>query len=502
MKKLKPTLSLIMLIAGLLISAGGFSQDKKFLEKVTGSWIGMLKYQGTELHLVFNISKDEKGNPAVTIDSPDQGAQGIKASINSLNRDTLIIVSEQLRGGYNGKFIKNLKGIRGTWRQNDKAFPITLERTEETTKVKHTQEVEPPYPYTAKEVIIINKQAGVELSGTLTLPNSPAPYPGVILITGSGPQNRDEELLGHKPFLVLSDFLTRNGIAVLRFDDRGIGKSTGDFTSATTLDFASDVSSAVDFMKQLSLADISTNEFLRNPDNGERILPPEMAAPLILPSNLGLIGHSEGGLIASIVASERTDISQIVLLAGPGLTGEKILLMQSALIARASGEDEKSIAQAEKTNKTIYGIIKDTPDNAAASEKIKEVMLKQAVEQKTGDKEKIPAEDLNLQIAQLTTPWFRFFLTYDPATALSKVKCRVLALNGSLDMQVPPAENLKAIDNALRAGRNQSYKVIELPGLNHLFQTAETGSPSEYAKIGETISPTVLDKILEWINIK
>ena len=324
----------------------------------------------------------------------------------------------------------------------------------------------------------------------------------MILITGSGPQNRDEELLGHKPFLVLSDFLTRNGIAVLRFDDRGIGSSTGRFEGSTTLDFASDVSSAVDFMKQLCIADLSTNEYPRNPDNGERMMPPDMAAPLIMPSNLGLIGHSEGGLVASIVASRRNDVSQIILLAGPGIPGEKILMQQSALIARAAGVDEKEIDQAAKTNKALYKIVNETPDNFVADQKIKAFFTSNNEQLKLKGKEIISDEEIQSQIQTLTSPWFRFFLSYDPADALSKVKCRVLALNGSLDMQVPPADNLKAIENALKTGGNLSYKVIELPGLNHLFQTAKTGAPSEYATIAETISPTVLDKILEWINIK
>jgi hypothetical protein len=306
------------------------------------------------------------------------------------------------------------------------------------------------------------------------MPEKGGPFTAVILITGSGPQNRDEELMGHKPFLVLADWLTRKGFAVLRCDDRGVGKSTGTFATATTLDFADDVSAAIDFLK--TQKEIDTTK-------------------------IGLAGHSEGGLVAPIVASERKDVAFIILLAGPGLTGERILLMQSAIINKKAGLTEKELTSDNLLRTKIYNTIKKNSDNEKAMVKVK--ALFQSAKKKNPDEKGLSQLDDNqvgIFIKQCTTPWFRKFLILDPVNYLSKVHCPLLALNGSLDVQVPAKENLEAIEKALIFGGNSHYTVEEIEGANHLFQHAKTGNVDEYGKIEETMSPEVLEKISSWIE--
>ena len=298
------------------------------------------------------------------------------------------------------------------------------------------------------------------------------------MISGSGQQNRDEEILGYHPFLVLSDYLTRRGIAVLRVDDRGAGGSTGNFSEATSEDFAGDVLAGIEYLKSRKELD---------------------------PSRIGLIGHSEGGLIAPIVAVESNDVAFIVMMAGPGITGEEILYFQSDLISRAEGIDDETISRNNVLMKNIYSVIKEEQNDTVAAEKLQKLLMDEVAnmseeeKRNSGYSEDALEAQVNAQVQSLISPWMRFFLTYDPAPTLMKVKCPVLAINGEKDLQVPPEENLKAIEEALKAGGNRDYTVKELPGLNHLFQTAETGSPSEYARINETISPAALELIGDWI---
>jgi len=335
------------------------------------------------------------------------------------------------------------------------------------------QEPKPPFPYRSEEVSFKNPGGGFDLAGTLTIPEMAGRYPVAVLVTGSGPQNRDEELLGHKPFLVLADWLTRQGIAVLRYDDRGVAKSGGDFKTATTLDFATDAESAFDFLKK---------------------------RPEIDSTKIGFIGHSEGGIIAPIVASHRPDVAFVVLMAGPGIAGEQILLLQSVLISQTENMDEKSIKANDKLRRDMYNILKKNKADAKAEQKLR-VLFAGTDKKNAGDTSyhKMTEPEISAQIKNVTSPWFRCFLTLNPQDYLSQVKCPLLAINGSLDLQVPPRENLQAIEKAMIFGGNPNYTVEELPGLNHLFQHAATGSPGEYAKIEETISPSVLDMIAKWI---
>ncbi len=328
-------------------------------------------------------------------------------------------------------------------------------------ELKRPQNPVKPYPYREEEVSYENKVQNVTLAGTLTIPQGKGPFPVVLLITGSGPQDRDESLLGHKPFLVLSDYLTRHGIAVLRADDRGIGKSTGVFANATTADFATDVEAGVAFLK---------------------------TRPEVNPQKIGLVGHSEGGVIAPMVAARNKDVAFIVMMAGTGVPGDQVLPAQSEAIEVASGKDPSEAAKSAAKEKEMLALVETEKDPAILEKELQEKM-----------KGEVPDAQIGMQIKQITSPWFRYFLTYDPATALRKVRCPVLAINGALDKQVLPSQNLPAIRKALEEGGNKHFEADELPGLNHLFQTAKTGAPAEYSQIEETMSPVALEKISEWI---
>jgi fermentation-respiration switch protein FrsA (DUF1100 family) len=268
-------------------------------------------------------------------------------------------------------------------------------------------------------------------------------------------------LLGHKPFLVLSDYLTRHGIVVLRADDRGTGKSTGEFKTATTADFATDTEAGIAYLKTRAEVD---------------------------PHKIGLIGHSEGGVIAPMIAARNKDVAFIVMMAGTGVPGDQVLVAQGEAIEVASGKSSEEAAKNATKETEILTLVETEKDKAALEKQLKEKLAGQ-----------IPEAQIGLQIEQATSPWFRYFLTYDPATALRKVTCPVLAINGSLDKQVLPDQNLPAIRKALEEGGNKHFEVDELPGLNHLFQTAKTGAPAEYAEIEETMSPAALEKISTWI---
>ncbi len=346
-----------------------------------------------------------------------------------------------------------------------------MKKIEKVPEINRPQEPKPPYQYIEKEVSIYNKVDDIELSGSLTIPSETGVFPVVVLVSGSGPQNRDEELLGHKPFLVIADFLTKKGIAVLRYDDRGVGKSKGNFNTATTYHLANDAESAVEFLKKNN--NIDTN-------------------------NIGIIGHSEGGMIAPIVASRNKSVKFIVLLAGPGISGEKILLLQQVLISKAEGENEKQIEMNQNLNKKIYKVLKKEKDNTKASKKLRKI-YEEFIEKFEPEQKVALASEKDVMIQHVTTDWFRNFLTFEPGNYLKKTKCAVLALNGEKDLQVPADINLNAIEKHLKIAGNNNYVIKKYPNLYHLFQNTKTGALSEYGKLEETFSENVLEDIFKWI---
>jgi pimeloyl-ACP methyl ester carboxylesterase len=457
-----------LLLSLLLLSSIAFSQE----QTVAGNWQGTLSIQSTNLRIVFRISKDDRGMRA-KMDSPDQGAKDIPCDSVIINGTNVVIDMKSIGGAYAGT-LTNDTTIDGKWTQGGMSLPLVLNRTDKPSEIRRPQEPQPPYPYNEEEVSYVNAAAGDTLAGTLTTPKSGGPLAAVLLITGSGPQNRNEALMGHKPFLVLADYLTRQGIAVLRVDDRGIGKSTGNFAAATTEDFASDALAGVQYLK---------------------------TRKEINPGKIGLIGHSEGGIIAPMVAAESKDVAFIVLMAGTGVTGEKISLLQSELINKANGIADETIKKESRMNLNIFNVVKQERDTAIVAKKIKALI--ENTRKFMTDKEK---QDLGLVdaaipqiIKSVNSPWFRFFLSYDPQTALKQIDCPVLAINGEKDLQVPFDQNLPKIEEALKNGNNTHRTIKKLPGLNHLFQACESGSPAEYAKIEETISPLALKTMGDWI---
>ena len=451
-----------------LISMVSFSQE------ITGHWNGLLKVQGTRLKLVFNITKTEKGF-AATMDSPDQGAKDIPVTTVSFDNATLKMTIANASVEYEGTLGKD-RLITGNFKQGGQSFPLDLSEGEiKAEKPLRPQEPLQPFPYYSEEVTFENKPAGITLAGTLTLPKKEGNFPVVVLISGSGPQDRNEELLGHKPFLVLSDYLTKNGIAVLRFDDRGIAGSKGDFGSATSLDFASDVEAGVKYLQT------------RKEINKKKI---------------GLMGHSEGGMIAPMVASKSKDIAFIALLAGPGLPGDELLILQLQLLGKASGQSEAEYGKAADFNKGAFAIVKAASDQEKLKTDLTAYVTKSLKENPNGPKPEGMSDDelSNIIYGQIAGPWMQYFLKYNPAAVLEKVKCPVLAINGDKDLQVPSKQNLPAIKEALRKGGNKKGTIIELPGMNHLFQECKTGFTDEYGTIEQTISPIALNEILNWVK--
>ncbi len=443
---------------------GAFSQD------ITGQWNGALKIQGTQLRIVFHISKTLSGYTS-TMDSPDQGAKGIPVTSTTFENSKLKLEITNLKFEYNGELKGNV--IEGSMKQNGMEFPMNLSReTIEKQTFVRPQEPKKPYPYYSEEVTFQNPKANINLAGTLTLPQKEGRFPAVILVTGSGPQNRDEEIMGHKPFLVLSDFLTRKGIAVLRYDDRGVGQSKGNFKSAITDDFASDAESAVAYLKTRK-------------EIGE----------------IGIAGHSEGGMVAPMVALRTKDVSFIVMLAGTGLRGDKILLLQQELIARASGGSEADIKKTKEANTKVFEMVIKSKSDATLKEDLKKYLAETLNSLPADSRPKGMTDDefLSLELNQLVNPWMLNFIRYDPVQVLEKVKCPVLAVNGDKDMQVPSKENLPVIEKAFKKAGNKNVTIKEFKNLNHLFQECKTGLPAEYSEIEQTFSPVVMEEISSWI---
>lgn len=430
---------------------------------VAGDWLGTLEAGARKLRLVFHLVNSADGLKA-TMDSPDQSAFGLAASSAQLTGVTLKIEMKQYSISYEGVVSRDFSAVQGTFIQGG-SIPLTLKRVEnkaELAPARRPQDPVRPFPYREEDVSYDNQAQGNRLAATLTLPQGNGPFPAVVLITGSGPQDRDESLMGHKPFLVLSDYLTRCGIAVLRADDRGIGKSTGVFASATAADFATDAEAGIAYLK---------------------------TRPEVNKKMIGLVGHSEGGVIAPMVAARNHDVAFIVMMAGSGLPGDQIIAAQSgAITEEKTGSHEKG-EKAEAAELQLLELAKRSQSDPASNKEFRDRLM--AI---------MPEGSIDQAVRQMQSPWYLYFLNYDPATALRKVTVPVLAINGSKDLQVSSKRNLPAIRKALESAGNTHIDVEELPGLNHLFQTAKTGSVEEYSQIEETIAPVALEKIAGWIQ--
>ena len=433
---------------------------------LAGTWEGLLKIQpGVEFKLLFTIEETKDGY-ASTLSIPQQGVTGLPIDSTTLSaKGDLELVITSIGARFTGtlQVLEAKATIDGVFEQSGVKFPLVLSPSLQAVPVGKPQDPIPPYPYISEEVEFVQQPDGFTLAGTITRPKAVGKYPAVVLVTGSGSQDRDEALMGHRPFLVLSDALTRAGVVVLRYDDRGFAKSKGDASTATTMDFARDAASAVAFLA---------------------------SQPYVDTDKVGILGHSEGGVIAPIVASDNQEVDFIILMAGTGVNGIELLKDQSAAILRTQGAPEAYINQIVALNESIYRmIIEPAADPEVQKQKVAEKLASIGV----------GPDEVKAQIAALFAPWYRYFLMLDPADYLEKTQVPVLVLNGTKDTQVTSTLNVPAIEAALQRGGNTQSTTIVYEGLNHLFQPAQTGAIAEYASIETTIDPKVLIDIATWI---
>jgi len=456
---------LILLFIYILSVGVCFAQTSN--NSVTGIWKGDLKVSGISLKIVFNISEKD-GVLITTVDSPNQGARGIPTESTTLSGNDIVVEMPNMGAKYKGT-IDGLV-IKGTFTQGGMAIPLELSK-QTGDEEEETVAVQDPNAgkYTSTDIKFRNEKDGITLAGTITYPKDKTNCPAVILLTGSGAQNRDEELFGQKPFLRIADRLSANGIAVLRFDDRGFAQSEGNLQTATSYDFVTDALAAYEFMKTY---------------------------PGIDSKKIGFIGHSEGAGVGAMAAAENKDIAFVVMLAGTALPGDSILILQAEKINRASGMGEEALKIDYKMRSGIYSIVKNEPDNEKASVRITEYV---------NGLSDYPAEQKKMLIDAFVkvvlNPWMRAFIAFDPAPYLAKLTCPVLAFWGSKDLQVPAKENIGKLSEIILKSKKKNFSIITIEGVNHLFQEAESGLTSEYANTNNAVmNDETLDKLQDWLD--
>lgn len=473
------------------VVAGSFTQGAEYEmefkrvadlkpEKHIQTWKGVLDAGGREFDFQFRVFEDGEGGMFAKLDSFSESVMGIPCEV-AHEGDTVTVVIPSVRAKFVGTFSDDQRTIQGDWQQSGGEFPlelnmISLEETR-STELKRPQTPQPPFNYQVEEFLVnvheidSKYDAGVELAGTLTSPEGSGPYPTVILISGSGPQDRDETIFEHKPFLVIADHLTKQGFAVIRFDERGVGQSQGEFGKATSADFANDVEALYRWAKN---------------------------SPRVDSSKIVLMGHSEGGLIAPMVASRQKEVAGVVMLAGPGVTGGRIILNQSRKIAGLAGLPENILDMQDK----MLQIYLEALESGTNNDEIIGNLLQSAFDELSDDDlEKYGLKDIGeITVARLNSPWMSYFISYDPAEALSKTDCPILSVIGANDLQVDKELNFPAIEAAVKSGGNSDFVQKTMPRLNHLFQSSETGAPSDYVKIEQTIDPSLLDEITQWLK--
>ena len=432
-----------------------------YAQEIIGPWQGELDIQGMKLPLILHVNKDGE-NLKSTLDSPKQGAKDLPVSKTEFVNNELKFEATNLGVSYKGT-LKDGK-IEGTFSQGGMQLPLTFVKStgENKTVFNRPQTPKELFDYKTEEVTFVNPIDKNTLAGTISIPkNFKNSDKILVMITGSGKQNRDEELFGHKPFAVIADDFAKKGIATLRLDDRGIGGSSKGKDDDTSANYATDISTAVDFLVKKGY------------------------------KNIGLIGHSEGGMIAPIVSTTNKNVKFLVLMAGPGTQLDELLLKQNESAGKLAGMSDKDLAEAKIGNQKIYTFIKNYTGNNYETD-LKNFMTENF-------KGKMTDAEINQTVNQTKKNWFRYFIKFNPDHYLSKIKIPVLALNGSKDFQVPAKDNLAAIKKSLTKAGNKNFEIAEMEGLNHLFQECKTGAFSEYADIEQTISPKVLEKMSSWI---
>lgn len=460
----------VLMITG---SCKSFAQNR-----FVGDWEGKLSV-GIDLRVVFHIIEGN-GELTATTDSPDQGVKDIKCSRVIAYDDSLIIEIASMGGVYRGA-ITGQGEITGKLEQRGKGAPLNLKKTDKAVVLNRPQTPQPPFDYGIEDIIYFNRDSSIRYGATLTIPKGKGPFPALLLLSGSGQQNRDEELFGHKPFAVVADYLTKAGYIVMRVDDRGMGQTTGIRPDVTTADFVKDAAFGIEYLK-------TRREV--NPDK------------------IGLYGHSEGGMIAEILAAQRKDIDFIVLMAGPGIANARLMEEQNNALFEKSGFSKEMIDEYGKLYRSVVEATissKDSMEFQKAVEKAVADWRKKTdariVASTTGITDAATEQKVVRSFVDgFNKPWIRYFLSYDPKYDLQKTKAKILALNGDKDIQVISSSNLAGMKETLKKGKTKSYEIKELPGLNHLFQNCKACTVTEYAQLEETMSPVALQTIKAWLD--
>ena len=446
---------------------------------LVGYWTGgLMQGDAMVMRLGLEFVPAPCGQVLVTLDSPDQGTENLPVTSLDLDGDSLTFEMSYVGATFQGALAPGWTDLSGTWAQAGQRFGIKLARSDSIPSFTRPQDPEPPFPYASEDATYENPRDSTRFAGTLTLPEGTGPFPAALLITGSGAQNRDEALMGHRPFLVIADYLTRRGVAVLRVDDRGVGGSTGNVMASTIDDNVGDALAAVAYLR---------------------------SHPKIDPARVGLIGHSEGAWVAPLAASRSSDVAYVVMLAGPAVSGEELLYAQTRAISEASGNPEPFIAANRAVAGRMFAIIKSEPNDSLARARLL-ALVEGITDELPADQAaaldsawSIPGamEQFEQRLGPMLSPWFRYLLAYDPEPALRSLTIPVLALFGEKDLQVPPAQSVPVLRRA--TAQNPDVTVHVFDDLNHLFQHAETGLVSEYARIEETFAPEALAMIGDWI---
>lgn len=464
---MKQALSIFALIA-LSLSVNAQS-------KLAGSWEGKLNAGNVNLRMVLKVQEAD-GKLSGMLSSPDQGVSNIPIGPVDQKGDS-VFFSAGPNANFEGKL--NSEVINGVWHQNGMAVPLDLAKTDKPSEIVKPQTPVPPFQYESEDVSFTNADKSITYGGTITIPRTPGAKPALLMITGSGAQNRDEEIAGHKPFAVIADYLTNKGYIVLRVDDRGVGKTTGSRKNATSADYAKDANAAIDYLK-------SRKE--------------------VNPKKIGMMGHSEGGLIAPMVATSRNDIDFIILEAGPGVKIYELMEDQSASTMESQGMPPGIIADYRKLYRGLEQSIITGTSETDARNKMNEVMKAWLKVAKPGSIEIVGTTDtaraafIEEFVEIYNSKWYRYFLKYDPQPTLQKLNCKVLAINGSRDIQVLPKSNLDGIRQSLAKSKSKKYDVVEIEGLNHLFQECDQCTVAEYGTLDQTFSPKALKVVGDWLD--
>ena len=465
-------ISLILIILFYFLYSN-FNKDKTNTSFL-GNWSGYLSSPTKQILVQANFT-DIDGEIDLKISSPTINQYSIPVDSLFIDGNKVSFAINKLKVRYEGLFLSDSGKINGTWSQSNSGIGLTLYRAEEIYRFNRPQAPFKPFGYSSDSISFVSSDT-ISLAGTFTYPNNTnKKFPAIILVNGLGKHDRDESMYGHKPFLVIADYFTKKGFAVLRVDDRGVGLSGGDFSSATTEDFALDLAAAIDFIKSKEIVDIN---------------------------KIGVLGFNEGGLVASMAIAKRNDINFLVLLATPGLKGRDIFLTQTRELQSRYNVSEDEINRDYNINRKMYDVVESVNDTSIAIKKFNVIYndFRLSLPEEELAKSKYSQSTFNAQVKLMTSPWFKYYLTYNPESNFSKIECPVLILYGKNDLQVEPTRNLEAIKSALANSGNSNVKGIIFPKLNHLFQESEIGLPTEYSKIKATISFEVLDEISDWLK--